>query len=219
MVPEFSNQAPFFFDRPLTDNGISITEISQRELFAAKELKMEMPLADGALPILDIRPQDSEFQKFVSRCKAIYPGPVDYGPPSLTDSYWNLTQKAQHFGNSELTAYLKRLRPDQYIGFVGPVPGTTFSQIYVPGDVLPGLLDWTNVGTQTVWVRGAFETRGELDFKYSEVEITSIALDRLKQRRDDLLALGVSATQARIEPDSPPNASGTRLHCGLYNVE
>lgn len=43
---------------------------SPSEAFGANLIKVELPLADGGRPILEIRPQEPGFKKFASRCSA-----------------------------------------------------------------------------------------------------------------------------------------------------
>jgi hypothetical protein len=259
-APEHPNLAVFLFaPKPAEEGekkvrtvlngfaGISITDISPRELYAAKLMKVEMPLANGDLPILEIHPQDTAFQRFASRCKAAednllrkekekmaaaaaseiknqqaaeaqflqsYGFDVQtyqraaYGPPSVTDSVSNLDVKAHLAKDQKLSDYLKSLGPwGLEVGSrgVSDLPGSMCSHVVVPGDILPGLLDWNASQTQTVYVRCPKELY-EKGNKIGQVAIETKGLDELRRRRAALLALGVSEHPAPAEPDAPPRS-------------
>lgn len=64
--PGFTN----VIDLPMTDGLFGF--MPPNDLYRAKSVKFELPLNNGATPILEIRPQDGAFQDFVRRCKAKY---------------------------------------------------------------------------------------------------------------------------------------------------
>jgi hypothetical protein len=50
------------------------------QLFHANLIKLELPLADGSTPILELQPQDPKFQKFASKCQSTYPTLTGHSP-------------------------------------------------------------------------------------------------------------------------------------------
>lgn len=67
------------FTHPSFTNVISLSMTSgffgfmpPNDLYRAKSVKFELPLDNGGTPILEMRPQDANFQNFVRRCKAKY---------------------------------------------------------------------------------------------------------------------------------------------------
>ena len=80
---DFKNEATLWFQRALTGAEeknagmiifgglLSLTSPAEPEdVFKAKLLKVQLPLNNGDLPILNIRPQEHGFPEFASRCKA-----------------------------------------------------------------------------------------------------------------------------------------------------
>lgn len=223
-VPEHRNEAFFLFAHKEPDQGqeflstlgkglagVSVTDISPDELFGARLMKMELPLANGDLPLLEIHPQDPGFQKFASRCRAAREEELKrrnpYGPPSISDSTWNLIKKADTTKNKDLAAYLQRIGYIEGSVSVEAVPGATCSAVYTPGDILPGLLDWNSDTMQTVYARCTDE-RSTASQRPRQTTIGEIFIDRtglaqLKKRRAALIAFGVGEAPAPAEPDAP----------------
>lgn len=56
------------------------------ELFNGHSLKVEIPLGDGGNPVLRIQPQDTEFQKFASRCVQEFPNLIKGSPSAANRS-------------------------------------------------------------------------------------------------------------------------------------
>ena len=80
---DFKNEATLWFQRALTGAEeknagmiifgglLSLTSPAEpKDVFKAKLLKVQLPLNNGDLPILNIRPQEHGFPEFASRCKA-----------------------------------------------------------------------------------------------------------------------------------------------------
>jgi hypothetical protein len=78
----FKNEATLWFQRAMTDAEkkdlgtavfgglLSLTSPAEpKEVYQAKILRVELPLNNGDLPILSIRPQEQGFPAFASRCK------------------------------------------------------------------------------------------------------------------------------------------------------
>lgn len=66
---EFTNQAMFTFPSKaaMASNGLRLFG-SADDIFAARVMKIEVPLADGRLPVLKISLEQPEFKKFASAC-------------------------------------------------------------------------------------------------------------------------------------------------------
>jgi hypothetical protein len=232
---EFTNQAKLAFLRPLTSDetkntasiifeGLAslVSVAKPAEIFDAKSVKIELPLANGGLPILDFKPQDPEFHQFASKCSAGFskaeaaaaeaaiPAAVkeydrQYGAPSVFDSYANLFQKASNHNNKALLNFLSGKGP---VPGASDTPGQKPAGPRVPGDVIDPKMRWDAPETQTVWVRYTDShpalTGGKAE-KVAQVILEPSALTALKERRAALIALGVSETPPKAEPDPPPS--------------
>ena len=105
---------------------------STADAFGASLIKIELPLGNGDRPILEIRPQDPEFQRFATKCNAVRDerdralqednrqeqaqkeqetiqaaGPLiqEYGLPSISDSHETLVWKALALKDKRLQGY------------------------------------------------------------------------------------------------------------------
>jgi hypothetical protein len=137
---DFKNVAVLWFQRTMSkdeekDIGnvvigglMNLTSPATPEiLFQAKLLKVELPLGDGELPIVEIQPQAADFRKLASRCEKLLeavrtaPSPDViarrdasdqlWGPPSVFDSYANLWRKAATRGDEALMKFLSGKMP------------------------------------------------------------------------------------------------------------
>ncbi len=75
----FNNIATFTFG---TDFSVAIPSGTAEELYRATNIKIEMPLNNGPLPILEIHPQDPEFHNFATTCGTAFPALRLVRPPT-----------------------------------------------------------------------------------------------------------------------------------------
>ncbi len=83
---KYANSADFEFFRTSSRTSpdlYSLSPISSLEFAGAKLIKMEMPLKNGDLPILEMHPQDAGFQRFVSKCGTTFRGAAAPLNPAL----------------------------------------------------------------------------------------------------------------------------------------
>jgi hypothetical protein len=144
---DFTNEATLLFQRKLSDAEkkavgvggtivLGITSLASpaepAEVYKARLLTVELPLSNGDLPILEIQPQDAEFQRFAARCNVMVDnsararkeeekraqeqkeqetiqnaGPIvrKYGMPSISDSHDTLVGKALELKDVRLQGY------------------------------------------------------------------------------------------------------------------
>ena len=231
-ISDYTNEAIFTFapksgdEDEATGNafmgailGTSVTDSSPAEISRAKLIKIEMPLNNGDRPILEIRPQDPGFQRFVARCGGTFREPVRvakaatrpaavkspeaierdnyldrYGQPSIYDDYPTLYQKVQKLlertaENRDEASLAKYKELAQYIDKLYPVAGKGYAGIRVKGDI-QGQIDLQSPAEETV---------ADLDGTRWEV-IGPLGKTELQQRETELLALGVSDKRPAQSP-------------------
>jgi hypothetical protein len=130
-----------------------------------------------------------------------------YGPPSITDTHWTLLEKARLIHNQPLLDHLSGSR--LWSRSVFPLQGSPCNTIQAPGDIVPGTLDWNKAGVQVVSVRCYVNNNpseqppgGPWPHVWiGQAQILEMTVADLKEERAKLLALGVSETPARSEPE------------------
>ena len=101
MTSDFNNEATLWFQRELSEQektanpiGVGIlgslsgmmSPATPAQVFAGRLIKIEMPLNNGDLPIVEIHPQDAVFRKFAARCVSrfnVRPAGKDQPRPTL----------------------------------------------------------------------------------------------------------------------------------------
>jgi hypothetical protein len=228
---DFRNVAVLWFQRTMSKDELKgignvvfaglaqlTSPATPETLFQAKLLKVELPLGDGQLPVIEIKPQEANFPEFASRCEKLLEAvrtapPPDviarrnasdqqWGPPSVFDSYENLWQKARMRGDEALVKFLSGKVP---VPGVWDTPGQRAESPRMPGDIIDSKVDWDATETQTVYVRYSDNPSGGKAEKIAQVLLEPSAFAALKERRGALLAVGVSATRSKKEPDPPPS--------------